>query len=82
MPCGSVCLLGAVGRARGLDMSKLDPEDMETVAPTFGIADAMAREIVYQNDDGGYTYETPEDRWQRMRKWIAAQIITGTTEAT
>lgn len=73
-PMGSVCLLGAVGKARGLDMSKLDPEDMESVAPTFGIADAMAREIVYWNDDCGPRDETPEQRWVRMRKWVEDQI--------
>lgn len=81
MPMGSVCLLGAVGQKRGLDMSGLDPEDMETVAPTFGIADAMAREIVYWNDEGGPGCESPEHRWQRMRKWIASLIKTETTAA-
>lgn len=74
MPVGSVCLLGAVGRARGLEMDGLDPDDIETVAPTFGIADAMAREIVYWNDEGGHWSETPEQRWTRMRAWVAAQI--------
>lgn len=74
IPMGSVCLLGAVGQARGLDMSDLDPHDMDTVAPTFGIADAMAREIVYWNDEGGFYGETPEQRWTRMRAWVAAQI--------
>ena len=74
MPMGSVCLLGAVGQSRGMDMSKLDPDDMETVAPTFGIADAMAREIVYWNDEGGLYGETPEHRWQRMREWVASSI--------
>jgi hypothetical protein len=77
MPMGAVCLLGAVGKARGLEMSKLDPHDIDTVAPTFGIADAMAREIVYWNDEGDYD-ETPEHRWQRMRDWIAKQIRTDT----
>lgn len=73
MPMGSVCLLGAVGRARGTDMTGLDPHDMDTVAPTFGIADAMAREIVYWNDECGHG-ETPEQRWARMRKWIETMI--------
>jgi hypothetical protein len=74
MPMGAVCLLGAVGQARGLDMTDLDPEDIETVAPTFGLADAMTREIVYWNDEGGDRGETPEQRWKRMRAWIAKQI--------
>lgn len=74
MPIGSVCLLGAVGQARHLDMSDIDPEDMDTVAPAFDIADSMAREIVYWNDEGGDRNETPEQRWQRMRKWIERNI--------
>src|ERR1700675_4829762 len=33
---GEVCALGSVGKARGIDMSELDPYDRETVARTFG----------------------------------------------
>lgn len=71
---GDVCALGAVGVKRGLDMAEIDPHCIEIVAPTFGVAEAMAREIVYENDDGFYGRETPEQRFQRMRKWVAAQI--------
>jgi hypothetical protein len=78
MPAGSVCLLGAVGQARGLKMQDVDPEDMDTVAPMFGIADAMARVIVYWNDEGGPRGETPEHRWARMREWIANAIAKPT----
>lgn len=72
---GDVCALGALGRARGLDMTGLDPEQPEGVAAAFDIAEPLAREIVYMNDEGGYRTETPEDRWKRMRKWVAARII-------
>src|SRR5258708_2686320 len=48
---GQVCAIGSVGRARGIDMSKVDPEDYDTVAGTFGIATPMAQEIVYMNDE-------------------------------
>src|SRR5437868_4429286 len=44
---GSYCALGVVGKARGLDMAKLDPEDRDQVAEAFGIAPALAAEIVY-----------------------------------
>lgn len=71
---GDVCALGAVGKARGLDMSSIDPYEHESVAATFGIADTMAREIVYWNDE--YRRETPEHRFERMRKWIADQIVS------
>jgi len=69
----AVCAIGAVGKARGVSMEKLDPEDAERVAVKFNIATALAREIVYMNDEGSYG-ETPEQRFQRMRMWIANQI--------
>jgi hypothetical protein len=67
---GSYCTLGAVGAARGMDLSTLDPEDTATVAAQFGISGAMAREIVYMNDEGYWQRETPEARWARMREWL------------
>lgn len=70
---GCVCAIGAVGKARGVDMSKLDPEDAESVAKVFGISPALAREIVYENDDE-YRNETPEQRFDRMRRWTEENI--------
>lgn len=71
---GDVCALGALGRVRGLDMSELDPDEPEGVASAFDIASQLAREIVYINDECGYR-ETPEQKWTRMRAWVASQII-------
>lgn len=71
---GCVCALGAVGKRRGGDLNKLDPYDMETIAGRFGIADAMAKEIVYENDEGGAASEAPEARYARVRKWIESEI--------
>ena len=48
---GEFCTLGAVGRLRGIDMAAIDPEDYTAVAKAFGISEAMAREIVYENDE-------------------------------
>lgn len=75
---GAVCAIGAVGRARGVNMSKLDPENTERVASVFGIAEALAREIMYENDDEYRIYETPERRFDRMRKWVVSQIKPNT----
>lgn len=73
---GAVCAIGSVGKARGVDMSKLDPEDADGVADAFGIAPALAREIVFENDDDfGFTVgETPEQRFERIRKWLVKYI--------
>ena len=69
-----VCAIGAVGKARGLDMSQLNPDDRETVASAFGISRALAQEIAYENDEAGWGAETPERRFERMRRWIASLI--------
>jgi hypothetical protein len=83
---GDFCALGVLGAKRGIDMTDIDPGCAETVASVFGIADAMAREIVYENDewggdfqmqaDGSYQYvkESPEHRWARMRNWVESNI--------
>jgi hypothetical protein len=68
-----VCALGALGRARGVDMTNIDPDDRETVAAEFDIAHALACEIMWENDEGGWR-ETPESRYFRMRKWIESKI--------
>lgn len=71
---GAVCAMGAVGKARGVNMTTVDPEDWTIVAPLFGIASALAREIAFENDEGSYDPETPEQRWTRMRAWVVSQI--------
>lgn len=70
---GAVCAIGAVGKARGVDMSGLDPENSDRVASTFGIAPAMAREITYMNDER-FERKTPEERFTAMRKWAKDEI--------
>jgi hypothetical protein len=69
---GSVCAIGALGKVRGIDMTKLDPENWDAVAAAFGIAAPLAREIVYMNDD--WSSETPEERYARMLTWVRSLI--------
>lgn len=71
---GAVCALGALGKRRGINMEGLDPHCPESVAHVFGIAEALAREIVYENDDGVYRRESPEERFSRMRAWVEGCI--------
>lgn len=72
---GKVCALGALGQARGLDMSRIDPSEPGEVAASFGIARALACEIVYMNDKGEWRgRETPAERWRRVRAWVESQI--------
>lgn len=74
---GEVCALGAVGKARGIDMSKLEL-CRESASGAFGIAEALAAEIMFENDDQfRWQDRTPEARWLHVRNWAAGQIIEG-----
>ena len=64
-----VCALGAVD-----PKCTIDPEDSDAVAHHFGIARAMAAEIVYWNDER-FNRVTPEERWTCMRAWVGEQIV-------
>lgn len=78
---GEYCTLGALGRARGLDMAPIDPEDREGIAQTFGIAEALAAEIMYLNDDAidAWKYvevETvgPLRRYEQRTRWVRVPV--------
>jgi hypothetical protein len=85
---GCVCTLGAVLLHDGITppvMSEKNDDDYEDddyndeivdiVAHELNIAPALAREIMYQNDDCARCYpEPPAYRWVRMRRWVESQI--------
>lgn len=82
---GQCCTIGVVCKARGLDVSKVDPEEPEEVGGLVGIAHQLAAEIEYQNDDCGDRFERsgerwvareepPAERWVRMRAWVCAKV--------
>lgn len=71
---GGVCSLGAVGRQRGVEMGGVDPKNYDAIAKLFGIPHSLAQEIMFLNDEWSGDDETPEARFQRMRKWIAENI--------
>lgn len=64
---GEFCTLGVLGAKRGTKMDDLGDDcycDTEIVAQRFGIAPAMAAEIMYMND------EYAVDEW----KWVEVEI--------
>ena len=71
---GQFCTIGVLGAKRGINMEALDPDDREGLAEAFGIAPALAAEIVFMNDEGSWNAETPEQRWVRMREWVESNI--------
>lgn len=48
---GQFCALGVVGKARGLNLAAIDTYDVESLGPKFNIAEQLAREIMWVNDD-------------------------------
>ena len=72
---GDVCVLGCLGQARGLDLGSIDAYQADEVAGAFDIAEQLAREVVYMNDEAYYYTEIPEHRWRRMRKWVVDNIL-------
>lgn len=72
---GQCCTIGVVCKSRGVDVVGIDVEEPEQVAKAVGIAKQMAAEIEYENDEGCWGRETPEERWQRMRRWVEKHII-------
>lgn len=77
---GDCCAMGALAKARGLDISNVDPEDPPQVAALFKVNDKIVREIADHNDEHGHVNETPEARFIRMRAWIAGQILETKTD--
>lgn len=72
---GEVCAIGSVGKLRGLDLTGVDPEDHDTLSRKFDIARVLVAEVEFVNDDDfSYQVETPEQRFERVRKWAAQQI--------
>lgn len=71
---GACCAIGAVCKARAIDVSRIDYFDPDTVAKTIGVARSMAAEIAYENDEVGGWHETPGQRWIRVRKWVAESL--------
>lgn len=77
---GDHCALGVVGKKRGLPIETIDPEDSYAVAEAFDVANPLAREIVYVNDEGDYG-ETPQQRWERVRAWVVKHLQPTSVEA-
>lgn len=82
---GEVCALGAAGRKIGVaDLDQIDPEDHETLAERFDVAACLIQEIEYINDEAApyrqdengkwVDDETPEQRYERVRKWLAGKV--------
>jgi hypothetical protein len=71
-----VCALGAVALKRRLDTNPIEGQDRDVIAAAFDIAEALAAEVMYENDEVEpyRSRDTPEDRFQRVRKWAVSKL--------
>lgn len=72
---GSVCALGCLGKARGVDLDSVETEDWSKLGELFDIAPQLAQEVMYVNDEDFRGRHSPEERWHVVRNWAARQII-------
>lgn len=90
---GCMCTLGVIGDKRGIDLKELEnkaldknyswlPMDHEVLGDAFGVAKQLAAEVMHMNDEGCWRSEEPEQKWDRMRRWVAEQIkpLSGTPQ--
>ena len=66
---GNCCAVGAVCKARGIDATHMDSA---AVAEWLGAPLLLVAEIIDRNDC--YHNDTPETRWQRVRRWVDKRI--------
>ena len=72
---GHVCAIGVICKARGVDVSRVDYYDPRSVGKAVGIAQSMAAEIEYMNDEWWpLSGESPQQRWLRMREWVGENL--------
>jgi hypothetical protein len=82
---GAHCALGVLGAARGHDLGEVDTTDWTALGEMFNIAEQLAQEVMYTNDEAGdFQWDqalrrrrrtcTPEERWAEVRGWVAYQI--------
>lgn len=84
---GEVCLFGAVARHRQIDLAVIEApvytndwneRVWDLMGETFDVAQALAREAMYVNDDSFDSYMepmSPEGRWSAVRKWAVEQLV-------
>jgi hypothetical protein len=71
---GEVCALGAAAKHRGVKNIKEVIPDPHTLSGMLDVTHQLAAEVMYVNDEWGPHNETPEQRFTRVRAWVAAQI--------
>ena len=74
---GDCCTLGVICKARSVDISDLEMDDIELpqiLSHRLGMPWQLVAELMWLNDEAGRCGESPVDRWTRVRGWLWEQI--------
>lgn len=74
---GEVCAIGAMAKQRGVDLGddwKIYGDARGLVAEMFDIAESLAAEVMYVNDEWEHFTAAPELRWRTVRDWVESKI--------
>ena len=71
---GDCCAIGALLLEKEVPDARKYHEHNEALADELDVAEPLVAEIEFMNDEAGLRVETPEERWTRMRAWVAKQI--------
>lgn len=68
------CAMGSIAQHEAIELPEVNDDDHDAFAKFFDIAPSMVAEVAFINDEMPYRPEPPEERWVRMRTWVASQI--------
>jgi hypothetical protein len=76
---GEFCAMGVALNKLGIDPEPIDIYDYDTIADHVDVAHCLVQEIEFINDGeyGRHSRETPEQRWSRVRDWVARMLLGG-----
>ncbi len=74
---GSFCALGVVGQVRGLNLATIDTYDVESLGPKFNISEALAREIMWINDESVTSHEWVRTGDPYPNEWKRVDVVNG-----
>lgn len=70
---GRVCALGCVAQKRGR-LGEVEGADHDEIGMALNIAECLAAEVEFVNDEQNIGPETDSQRWHRVRAWVVENL--------
>jgi hypothetical protein len=71
---GQFCALGVLGQARNLTLASIDTYDWGALGTNFNVAEALAREIMWINDESVRTHEYVATGEPYTNEWKRVEV--------